>query len=145
MPRSLKALQALPGVGRKTASVLLCQAWPEGTAPVDDPADAFAFPVDTHIHRLAQRWGLAPRGGDVGVTESALRSAFAPVAADESDGFEPGGGGRGSGGGWGSVHLRMIFFGREHCPARGHDETVCPICRWAAVGDSASSPVKAGG
>ncbi len=72
-----------------------------------------AFPVDTHIHRLAGRWGLC-RGQSVEHTERDLKRVF---PRDR----------------WGRVHLQMIYFGREHCPARGHDLTACPICGWAAT------------
>jgi endonuclease-3 len=71
-----------------------------------------ALPVDTHIHRLAARWGLSS-GRNVVQTERDLKRLF-PVEA------------------WGRVHLQMIYFGREHCPARGHDLRACPICSWAA-------------
>ena len=72
-----------------------------------------AFPVDTHIHRLAARWGLSS-GKNVEQTEADLKKLFAPKD-------------------WGKVHLQIIYFGREHCPARGHDLTQCPICAWAAT------------
>lgn len=101
VPRSLAALESLPGVGHKTASVVLSQAFGEPT-----------FPVDTHIHRLASRWGLS-RGRDVEQTERDLKRLFPREA-------------------WGRLHLQMIFFGREHCPARGHDLAACSICSWAA-------------
>lgn len=102
VPESLEALEALPGVGHKTASVVMVQAFGRP-----------AFPVDTHIHRLAARWGLSS-GENVIVTERDLKRLF-PEAA------------------WGRVHLQMIYFGREHCPARGHDAARCPVCSWAAV------------
>ena len=101
VPRSLEELEALPGVGHKTASVVMVQAF-----------GVPAFPVDTHIHRLAARWGLSS-GRNVLETERALRALFAEST-------------------WGRVHLQMIHFGRQHCPARGHDEARCPICSWAA-------------
>ena len=101
VPASFEALEALPGVGHKTASVVMVQAFGEP-----------AFPVDTHIHRLAARWGLS-RGTHVARTEADLKKLFVPEA-------------------WGRVHLQMIYFGREHCPARGHDLSSCPICSWAA-------------
>jgi endonuclease-3 len=101
VPDSFEALEALPGVGHKTASVVMVQAFGKP-----------AFPVDTHIHRLAARWGLS-RGTDVARTERDLKKVFAPES-------------------WGQLHLQMIYFGREHCPARGHDLTRCPICSWAA-------------
>ena len=90
-------LEALPGVGHKTASVVMSQAF--GFA---------AFPVDTHIHRLAYRWGLST-GKNVEKTETDLKRLF---PKDK----------------WNKLHLQIIFFGREHCPARGHDPNKCPIC-----------------
>jgi endonuclease-3 len=101
VPASFEALEALPGVGHKTASVVMVQAFGRP-----------AFPVDTHIHRLAARWGLSS-GKSVAETERDLKRLFPPEA-------------------WGAVHLQMIYFGREHCPARGHDPAGCPICAWAA-------------
>lgn len=101
VPDRFEALEALPGVGHKTASVVMSQAFGRP-----------AFPVDTHIHRLAARWGLSA-GTDVVRTERDLKKLF-PEAA------------------WGKVHLQMIYFGRAHCPARGHDLAGCPICSWAA-------------
>jgi len=101
VPASLEALEALPGVGHKTASVVMVQAFGQP-----------AFPVDTHIHRLAARWGLSA-GRNVVQTERDLKRVF-PEA------------------GWGRVHLQLIYFGREHCPARGHDLASCPVCGWAA-------------
>jgi len=103
VPRSFAELEALPGVGHKTASVVMCQAFGEP-----------AFPVDTHIHRLAARWGLSS-GRNVEQTERDLKRLF-PAAS------------------WGRRHLQIIYFGREHCPARGHDLEACPICSWAASG-----------
>lgn len=102
VPADLAALERLPGVGHKTASVVMVQAF---ATP--------AFPVDTHIHRLAQRWRLT-RGSTVEHTERDLKKLFAP--AD-----------------WGRRHLQMIYFGREYCPARQHDPGACPICSWAAA------------
>ncbi|MEM7199132.1 MAG: endonuclease III [Planctomycetota bacterium] len=102
VPRSLEQLEKLPGVGHKTASVVMVQAFGEA-----------AFPVDTHIHRLAQRWGLTG-GRSVEQTEKDLKRLF-PEAL------------------WGRLHLQIIYFGRRYCPARGHDLTVCPICSWAAT------------
>ena len=102
VPDTFEALEALPGVGHKTASVVMCQAF-----------GVPAFPVDTHIHRLAGRWGLC-RGGRVEDTERDLKRAFPRDS-------------------WGRVHLQMIYFGREYCPARGHDLRGCPICSWAAT------------
>jgi endonuclease-3 len=101
VPRTFVELEALPGVGHKTASVVMAQAFGQP-----------AFPVDTHVHRLAERWGLA-RGRNVVETERDLKRAF----PEES---------------WARVHLQMVFFGRSHCPARGHDLRLCPICSWAA-------------
>jgi endonuclease-3 len=101
VPKTLAELEALPGVGHKTASVVLVQAF-----------GIPAFPVDTHIHRLAARWGLSS-GRSVAQTERDLKALFA-----EAD--------------WGRRHLQIIYFGREHCPARGHDARACPICSWAA-------------
>ena len=101
VPDRFEDLEALPGVGHKTASVVMVQAF--GKA---------AFPVDTHIHRLAARWGLSS-GRSVEQTERDLKKLFPQDS-------------------WGRVHLQLILFGREHCPARGHDLTACPICSWAA-------------
>lgn len=98
VPRTFEELEALPGVGHKTASVVMSQAWGEA-----------AFPVDTHIHRLAQRWKLTG-GKNVEQTERDLKRLF-----PESH--------------WNQLHLRIIYFGREHCTARGCDGTVCEICR----------------
>lgn len=97
VPRDLEALEALPGVGHKTASVLVSQAY--GTP---------AFPVDTHIHRLAWRWGLST-GKNVKKTEEDLKKLF-PVEK------------------WNKLHLQIIFYGREFCPARGHNLENCIIC-----------------
>lgn len=101
VPQDFAALESLPGVGHKTASVVMAQAF-----------GVPAFPVDTHIHRLAARWGLSS-GRNVVETERDLKRAF-----PEAD--------------WGKRHLQIIYFGREHCPARGHDAATCPICSWAA-------------
>jgi endonuclease-3 len=98
VPASFELLEALPGVGHKTASVVMAQAF-----------QVPAFPVDTHIHRLAQRWGLSS-GKNVQQTEMDLKRLF----PEEN---------------WNSVHLQMIYFGREHCSARGCDGTRCCICR----------------
>ena len=98
VPRTFEELEALPGVGHKTASVVMAQAW-----------GVPAFPVDTHIHRLAQRWGLSD-GRSVEQTERDLKKLFPR-------------------GHWNALHLRMIFYGREHCTARGCDGTACEICR----------------
>lgn len=102
VPADMEALERLPGVGHKTASVVLAQAFGVPT-----------FPVDTHIHRLAARWGLSD-GRSVERTERDLVRVF-PVET------------------WSRRHLQMIYFGREHCPARGHDLAACPICAWAAT------------
>jgi endonuclease-3 len=102
VPRDLALLEQLPGVGHKTASVVMCQAFGEP-----------AFPVDTHIHRLAARWGLS-RGKNVVQTERDLKKVFPRDA-------------------WAKLHLQIIYFGRTHCPARGHDLSACPICSWAAT------------
>jgi endonuclease-3 len=97
VPRTFEELEALPGVGHKTASVVMCQAFGEP-----------AFPVDTHIHRLAKRWKLT-RGRTVAETERDLKKLFPP---DE----------------WHKRHLQFIFYGRAHCTARGCDGRTCPIC-----------------
>ena len=102
VPRTFEQLEALPGVGHKTASVVMSQAFGYP-----------AFPVDTHIHRLAARWGLSD-GSSVVKTERDLKRAFAE-------------------GLWNRLHLQIIFFGREHCPALYHDLERCPICSWAAT------------
>ena len=102
VPRTFAELEALPGVGHKTASVVMSQAF-----------GVPAFPVDTHIHRLAARWGLSD-GSSVERTEADLKAVFPEEA-------------------WNRLHLQIIYFGREHCPARGHDPTRCPICSWASV------------
>jgi endonuclease-3 len=101
VPQDFAALEALPGVGHKTASVVMSQAFGQP-----------AFPVDTHIHRLAARWGLSD-GSTVERTERDLKRLF------PSDS-------------WNRLHLQIIYFGRQHCPARGHDFIRCPICSWAA-------------
>jgi endonuclease III len=102
VPRDMAALEALPGVGHKTASVVLSQAFGVPT-----------FPVDTHIHRLAARWGLSD-GSNVTRTEADLKKAFAPQY-------------------WNALHLQIIYFGREHCPALRHEQKHCPICSRARV------------
>ncbi|MBW2191803.1 MAG: endonuclease III [Deltaproteobacteria bacterium] len=102
VPNDMDALEALPGVGHKTASVVICQAFGRP-----------AFPVDTHIHRLAARWGLSS-GKNVVKTEADLKGVF----PEET---------------WIARHLQIIYFGREHCPARGHDLSQCEICGWAAT------------
>ena len=97
VPRSFAELEALPGVGHKTASVVMAQVFGEP-----------AFPVDTHIHRLAQRWRLT-NGRSVEQTECDLKRLFPREH-------------------WQQLHLRIIFYGRQHCTARGCDGTVCEIC-----------------
>ena len=97
VPQSFEALESLPGVGHKTASVVMSQAF-----------GVPAFPVDTHIHRLAYRWTLST-GKNVEKTEKDLKKIFDRAL-------------------WNKLHLQIIFFGREFCPARGHDPNVCPIC-----------------
>lgn len=98
VPQSFNELEALPGVGHKTASVVMAQAF-----------GVSAFPVDTHIHRLARRWGLSS-GKNVEQTERDLKRLFPEEC-------------------WNRLHLQIIFYGREHCTARGCDGTVCEICR----------------
>jgi len=98
VPADLAALEQLPGVGHKTASVVMVQAF-----------GVPAFPVDTHIHRLAQRWGLT-QGRNVKQTEADLKKCFPPES-------------------WSRLHLQIIYYGREHCTARRCDGTVCPLCR----------------
>jgi len=98
VPADFAALESLPGVGHKTASVVMSQAF-----------GVPAFPVDTHIHRLAQRWGFSD-GSNVVQTERDLKRLFPPES-------------------WRDVHLQIIFYGREHCTARGCDGTRCELCR----------------
>jgi endonuclease-3 len=98
VPRTFEELEALPGVGHKTASVVMVQAF---AVP--------AFPVDTHIHRLAERWGLS-NGRSVEQTEADLKKLFAIEH-------------------WSKLHLQFIYYGREHCTARGCDGSVCEICQ----------------
>lgn len=114
VPADLEALESLPGVGHKTASVVRVQAF-----------GLPAFPVDTHIHRLAARWGLSS-GRSVEQTERDLKALF-PEAS------------------WARLHLAMIYFGREHCPARGHDLKSCPICSWAATKKRIAEETRVGG
>lgn len=102
VPNNFEDLEALPGVGHKTASVVMAQAF-----------NVPAFPVDTHIHRLAARWGLS-NGSTVEKTERDLKKTFPKEL-------------------WNKLHLQIIFFGREYCPARFHDLTKCPICSWSAT------------
>lgn len=98
VPQSFEDLEKLPGVGHKTASVVMAQAF-----------GVPAFPIDTHIHRLAQRWGLTS-GRSVVQTEKDLKKLFPETS-------------------WNCLHLQIIFYGRAHCTARGCDGTVCSICR----------------
>ena len=98
VPADIEALERLPGVGHKTASVVMAQAF-----------GVPAFPVDTHIHRLAQRWGLT-NGKNVTQTERDLKRLFPKDR-------------------WNALHLQIIFYGREYCSARGCDGRVCDICR----------------
>lgn len=97
VPEDMEALETLPGVGHKTASVVMSQGFGHP-----------AFPVDTHIHRLAQRWGLTS-GKNVVQTEKDLKRLFPKES-------------------WNSLHLQIIYYGREYCSARGCDGTVCEIC-----------------
>ncbi len=108
VPESFEALEALPGVGHKTASVVMSQGF-------NHPA----FPVDTHIHRLAQRWRLS-KGKNVKQTEKDLKKGF-PM--DD----------------WNRLHLRIIYYGREHCTARGCDGRVCFIC--SEINKGRKSPI----
>jgi endonuclease-3 len=97
VPENFEDLEFLPGVGHKTASVVMSQAF-----------GVPAFPVDTHIHRLAKRWGLS-EGKNVVQVERDLKALFPKLK-------------------WNDLHLQIIFFGREYCPARAHNPEVCPIC-----------------
>lgn len=97
VPNSFKDLEALPGVGHKTASVVMSQGF-----------DVPAFPVDTHIHRLMYRWTLS-NGKNVQQTEKDAKRLFPEEL-------------------WNKLHLQIIYFGREYCPARGHKPNECPIC-----------------
>mgnify|MGYP001942991781 CR=1 FL=1 len=98
VPADMEALESLPGVGHKTASVVMAQSF-----------GVPAFPVDTHIHRLAYRWKLT-NGKNVVQTEKDLKRLFPKDS-------------------WNKLHLQIIFFGREYCPARGHNPYTCPICK----------------
>ena len=100
VPRDLELLEQLPGVGHKTASVVMAQAFGVPT-----------FPVDTHIHRLAWRWGLSS-GKNVATTERDLKQTFPEER-------------------WNDLHLQIIWFGRSFCTALRHDVEGCPICSWA--------------
>lgn len=97
VPANLETLETFPGVGHKTASVVMSQAF-----------GVPAFPVDTHIHRLAYRWGLST-GKNVTQTEKDLKRLYPKES-------------------WNKLHLQIIYFGREYCPARGHQFSECPIC-----------------
>jgi len=97
VPNTLEDLESLPGVGHKTASVVMCQVFKKP-----------AFPVDTHIHRCAKRWKLSP-AKNVAQTERDLKKLFPKKT-------------------WIKLHLQIIYFAREHCPARGHNKDICPIC-----------------
>jgi len=101
VPADFAALEALPGVGHKTASVVMSQAF-----------GIPAFAVDTHIHRLAARWGLSD-GSNVTRTEADLKALYSPAH-------------------WNDLHLQIIYFGRAYCPALRHVPSSCPICAWAA-------------
>jgi endonuclease-3 len=98
VPANFEDLEALPGVGHKTASVVMSQAFGHP-----------AFAVDTHIHRLAQRWKLT-NGANVKKTEEDLKALFPRDS-------------------WSKLHLQIIFYGREYCSARGCDGTICEICK----------------
>ena len=102
VPATYEELEALPGVGHKTAAVVMSQAF-----------GVPAFPVDTHVHRLAARWGLSD-GSNVTKTEADLKRIFPDSL-------------------WNKLHLQIIFFGREYCPARFHELEDCPICSFAAT------------
>ena len=102
VPDTFKELEAFPGVGHKTASVVMIQAFGK-----------LAFPVDTHIHRLIHRWGLS-NGKNVEQTEKDCKRLFQQKL-------------------WRNLHLQIIYFGREHCPARGHKIENCPICSKVGV------------
>jgi endonuclease-3 len=106
VPKTFEDLESLPGVGHKTASVVMAHAF-----------DIPAFPVDTHIHRCAMRWGLS-KGKNVEATEKDLKRLF-PKAK------------------WNKLHLQIIHFARKYCPARGHKKEQCPICRF--IKDSSNS------
>src|ERR1700733_10279646 len=102
VPDSFEDLEALPGIGHKSASVIMSQAFHHP-----------AFPVDTHIHRCAKRWGLS-KGKNVKETEKDLKQIFPKKN-------------------WNLIHLQIIYFARSFCPARGHISDSCPICSWASL------------
>lgn len=102
VPESFEELESLPGIGHKTASVVMSQAFHHA-----------AFPVDTHIHRCAKRWGLS-NGKSVKQTEKDLKALFPKKL-------------------WNQLHLRIIYFAREYCQARAHDAEHCPICSWIQI------------
>lgn len=104
VPNTFEDLEALPGIGHKTASVVMAQGF--GHA---------AFPVDTHIHRCAKRWGLS-QGKTVMQTEHDMKKLFPKKS-------------------WHKLHLQIVYFGREYCRARGHMKDQCPICSWAMEDD----------
>lgn len=110
VPADFAALEALPGVGHKTASVVMAQAF-----------GVPAFPVDTHIHRLAKRWKLT-RGKNVEQTEADLKKLFPKEH-------------------WNALHLRIIFYGREHCTARGCDGKTCELCSWLQGKEAQKRPI----
>lgn len=114
VPSDEDALTALPGVGNKTAAVVRCLAFGVPT-----------FPVDTHILRLSNRWGLTT-GNDTDKASIALQAAF-PDRAE-----------------WHALHLRLILFGREHCPALRHDMDMCPMCSWAATTEAVAANRRGG-
>ncbi|MDX2092675.1 MAG: endonuclease III [Kofleriaceae bacterium] len=113
VPKDIDALEQLPGVGHKTASVVMVQAFGQP-----------AFPVDTHIHRLAGRWQLS-RARNVLEVERDLKAVFPKER-------------------WHDLHLQMIYFGRQYCPARGHVPSECPICSWAMSKARAAAEEKQG-
>jgi len=104
VPDTFDALESLPGVGHKTASVVMIQGFHK-----------YAFPVDTHIYRLARRWGLST-GKTVEAVERDLKKLYPKKA-------------------WVLLHLQIIYYARAYCPARGHKLQLCPICQWLEVGD----------
>jgi endonuclease-3 len=113
VPADMAALEALPGVGHKTASVVMAQAFHQP-----------AFPVDTHIHRLAGRWQLS-RARTVEEVEHDLKALYPPER-------------------WNTLHLQIIYFGRSYCPARGHSPPDCPICSWAMSKARAAAELRQG-